>query len=209
LQAELRLSTYIGKHMDNRVLAHFRESVAVKQASETLAPQIEKAAQLILQSLLNDGKILSCGNGGSAADAQHFSGELLGRFERERPGLPAIALTTDSSTLTAIANDYQYEDVFAKQVRALGQSGDVLLAISTSGNSENVLRAVTTAHSRGLKVVALVGRDGGTIAQSLTSGDVELRVPADRTCRIQEVHLLIIHCLCDLIDVGILGNGSD
>jgi len=209
LQAELRLPTYIGKHMDNRVLAHFRESVAVKQASETLAPQIEKAAQLILQSLLNDGKILSCGNGGSAADAQHFSGELLGRFERERPGLPAIALTTDSSTLTAIANDYQYEDVFAKQVRALGQSGDVLLAISTSGNSENVLRAVTTAHSRGLKVVALVGRDGGTIAQSLTSGDVELRVPADRTCRIQEVHLLIIHCLCDLIDVGILGNGSD
>ncbi len=209
MQAELRLPTYIGKHMDNRVLAHFRESVAVKQASETLAPQIEKAAQLILQSLLNDGKILSCGNGGSAADAQHFSGELLGRFERERPGLPAIALTTDSSTLTAIANDYQYEDVFAKQVRALGQSGDVLLAISTSGNSENVLRAVTTAHSRGLKVVALVGRDGGTIAQSLTSGDVELRVPADRTCRIQEVHLLIIHCLCDLIDVGILGNGSD
>ncbi len=209
MQAELRLPTYIGKHMDNRVLAHFRESVAVKQASETLAPQIEKAAQLMLQSLLNDGKILSCGNGGSAADAQHFSGELLGRFERERPGLPAIALTTDSSTLTAIANDYQYEDVFAKQVRALGQSGDVLLAISTSGNSENVLRAVTTAHSRGLKVVALIGRDGGTIAQSLTSGDVELRVPADRTCRIQEVHLLIIHCLCDLIDVGILGNGSD
>lgn len=209
MQAELRLPTYIGKHMDNRVLAHFRESVAVKQASETLAPQIEKAAQLMLQSLLNDGKILSCGNGGSAADAQHFSGELLGRFERERPGLPAVALTTDSSTLTAIANDYQYEDVFAKQVRALGQSGDVLLAISTSGNSENVLRAVTTAHSRGLKVVALIGRDGGTIAQSLTSGDVELRVPADRTCRIQEVHLLIIHCLCDLIDVGILGNGSD
>ena len=209
MQAELRLPTYIGKHMDNRVLAHFRESVAVKQASETLAPQIEKAAQLMLQSLLNDGKILSCGNGGSAADAQHFSGELLGRFERERPGLPAVALTTDSSTLTAIANDYQFEDVFAKQVRALGQSGDVLLAISTSGNSENVLRAVTTAHSRGLKVVALVGRDGGTIAQSLNSGDVELRVPADRTCRIQEVHLLIIHCLCDLIDVGILGNGSD
>ena len=209
MQAELRLPTYIGKHMDNRVLAHFRESVAVKQASETLAPQIEKAAQPMLQSLLNDGKILSCGNGGSAADAQHFSGELLGRFERERPGLPAVALTTDSSTLTAIANDYQFEDVFAKQVRALGQSGDVLLAISTSGNSENVLRAVTTAHSRGLKVVALVGRDGGTIAQSLNSGDVELRVPADRTCRIQEVHLLIIHCLCDLIDVGILGNGSD
>ncbi len=209
MQAELRLPTYIGKHMDDRVLAHFRESVAVKQASETLAPQIEKAAQLILRSLLNDGKVLSCGNGGSAADAQHFSGELLGRFERERPGLPAIALTTDSSTLTAIANDYQYDDVFAKQVRALGQSGDVLLAISTSGDSENVLRAVTTAQSCGLTVVALVGRDGGTIAQSLNSEDVELRVPADRTCRIQEVHLLIIHCLCDLIDVGILGNDSD
>ncbi len=209
MQAELRLPTHIGKHMDDRVLAHFQESIAVKQASESLAPQIEKAAQLMLQSLLTDGKVLSCGNGGSAADAQHFSGELLGRFERERPGLPAVALTTDSSTLTAIANDYQYEDIFAKQVRALGQSGDVLLAISTSGNSENVLRAVTTAHSRGLKVVALVGRDGGTIAQSLNSGDVELRVPADRTCRIQEVHLLIIHCLCDLIDVGILGNDSD
>ena len=209
MQAELRLPTHIGKHMDDRVLAHFQESIAVKQASEVLAPQIEKAAQLMLQSLLTDGKVLSCGNGGSAADAQHFSGELLGRFERERPGLPAVALTTDSSTLTAIANDYQYEDIFAKQVRALGQSGDVLLAISTSGNSENVLRAVTTAHSRGLKVVALVGRDGGTIAQSLNSGDVELRVPADRTCRIQEVHLLIIHCLCDLIDVGILGNDSD
>ena len=195
--------------MDDRVLAHFRESIAVKQASETLAPQIAMAAQLMLESLLNDGKVLSCGNGGSAADAQHFSGELLGRFERERPGLPAVALTTDSSTLTAIANDYQYGDVFAKQVRALGQSGDVLLAISTSGNSENVLRAIATAHSRGLKVVALTGRDGGTIAQSLTSDDVELRVPADRTCRVQEVHLLIIHCLCDLIDVGILGNDSD
>ena len=209
MQAELRLPRHIGKHMDDRVLAHFRESVAVKQASETLAPQIAKAAQLMLHSLLNDGKVLSCGNGGSAADAQHFSAELLGRFERERPGLPAVALTTDSSTLTAIANDYEYANVFAKQVRALGQAGDILLAISTSGNSENVLRAVTTAHSRGLKVVALTGRDGGTIAQSLNSEDVELRIPADRTCRVQEVHLLIIHCLCDLIDVGILGNDSD
>ena len=209
MQAELRLPRHIGKHMDDRVLAHFRESVAVKQASETLAPQIAKAAQLMLQSLLNDGKVLSCGNGGSAADAQHFSAELLGRFERERPGLPAVALTTDSSTLTAIANDYEYANVFAKQVRALGQAGDILLAISTSGNSENVLRAVATAHSRGLKVVALTGRDGGTIAQSLNSDDVELRVPADRTCRVQEVHLLIIHCLCDVIDVGILGNDSD
>ncbi len=198
-----------GKHMDDRVLAHFRESVAVKQASETLAPQIAKAAQLMVQSLLNNGKVLSCGNGGSAADAQHFSAELLGRFERERAGLPAVALTTDSSTLTAIANDYGYENVFAKQVRALAQPHDVLLAISTSGNSENVLRAITTAHDRDLKVVALTGRDGGTIARSLNFEDVELRVPAERTCRIQEVHLLIIHCLCDLIDAGIQGDDAN
>lgn len=192
--------------MSDRVLANFHESVAVKQASAALAPEIAKAAQLMAQSLLNDGKLLSCGNGGSAADAQHFSGELLGRFERERPGLPAIALTTDSSTITAIANDYQYADIFAKQVSALGQSGDVLLAFSTSGNSENVLRAIATAHSRGLKVVALTGRDGGAIARSLNPEDIEVRVPADRTCRIQEVHLLVIHCLCDLIDDAILGK---
>lgn len=192
--------------MDHRVLTHFKESVAVKQASEPLAPQISRAADLMAQALLSDGKILSCGNGGSAADAQHFSGELLGRFERERPGLPAVALTTDSSTITAIANDYQYEDIFAKQVRALGQPGDILLAISTSGNSQNILRAIATAHSRNLRVVALSGRDGGSIAQTLNAEDIELRVPAERTCRIQEVHLLIIHCLCDLIDVAILGE---
>jgi len=195
--------------MSDRVLAHFLDSVAVKQASAALAPEIAKAAQLMAQSLLNDGKLLSCGNGGSAADAQHFSGELLGRFERERPGLPAIALTTDSSTITAIANDYQYADIFAKQVSALGQSGDVLLAFSTSGNSENVLRAIAAAHSRGLKVVALTGRDGGAIARSLNPEDIEVRVPADRTCRIQEVHLLVIHCLCDLIDDAILGQRPD
>ncbi len=206
MQAELRIPVYIGNYMSDRVLANFHESVAVKQASAALAPEIAKAAQLMAQSLLNDGKLLSCGNGGSAADAQHFSGELLGRFERERPGLPAIALTTDSSTITAIANDYQYADIFAKQVSALGQSGDVLLAFSTSGNSENVLRAIATAHSRGLKVVALTGRDGGAIARSLNPEDIEVRVPADRTCRIQEVHLLVIHCLCDLIDDAILGK---
>ena len=209
MQAELRIPVYIGEYMSDRVLAHFLESVAVKQASAALAPEIAKAAHLMAESLLNDGKLLSCGNGGSAADAQHFSGELLGRFERERPGLPAIALTTDSSTITAIANDYQYADIFAKQVSALGQSGDVLLAFSTSGNSENVLRAIATAHSRGLKVVALTGRDGGTIARSLNPEDIEVRVPADRTCRIQEVHLLVIHCLCDLIDDAILGSSPD
>jgi len=191
--------------MDERVLDHFRESIAVKQSSAELAPLIASAAQLMTQSLLHDGKILSCGNGGSAADAQHFSAELLNRFELERPGLPACALTTDSSTLTSIANDYEFNEIFAKQVRALGQPGDVLLAISTSGNSENVLRAIHAAHERGMRVVALTGRDGGSIGQALHTEDVELRVPAQRTCRIQEVHVLIIHCLCDLIDAELLG----
>jgi len=190
--------------MEERTLQHFRESLAVKQASVALAPVIAAAAQMMTRCLLNDGKILSCGNGGSAADAQHFSSELLNRFELERPGLPAIALTTDSSTLTSIANDYAFADIFAKQVRALAQAVDVLLAISTSGNSENVLRAIRVAHERGAKVVALTGRDGGAIAGSLAPEDIEIRVPAERTCRIQEVHLLIIHCLCDLIDAELL-----
>lgn len=155
--------------------------------------------------LLNNGKILSCGNGGSAGDAQHFSAEMLNRFEMERPGLPAMALTTDSSTLTSIANDYCYDDIFSKQVRALGQPGDCLLAISTSGNSENVLRAVQAAHERGVQVVALTGRDGGKMAGIYREDDVEIRVPATATARIQEVHLLVIHCLCDLIDRRLLG----
>lgn len=192
--------------MDDRVLEHFRESIALKQASESLIPVIVEAGRALTEALLNDGKILSCGNGGSASDAQHFSGEMLGRFEMERPGLPAIALTTDSAALTAIANDYHYSDIFAKQVRALGQAGDVLLAISTSGNSENVLRAVTTAHERGLRILALTGRDGGTIAQALQTSDIEIRVPAQRTCRIQEVHILVIHSLCDLVDAELLGG---
>lgn len=191
--------------MDERVLDHFRESIAVKQASVELAPLISASAHLMTQALLADGKILSCGNGGSAADAQHFSAELLNRFELERPGLPALALTTDSSTLTSIANDYEFAEVFAKQVRALGQGDDILLAISTSGNSENVLRAIHAAHERGMKVVALTGRDGGPIGRALHADDVELRVPAQRTCRIQEVHALIVHCLCDLIDAELLG----
>jgi len=190
--------------MEERTRQHFRESLAVKQASIGLAPAITAAAQMMTRCLLEDGKVLSCGNGGSAADAQHFSSELLNRFELERPGLPAIALTTDSSTLTSIANDYAFVETFAKQVRALGQPADVLLAISTSGNSENVLRAIRAAHERGVKVVALTGRDGGTIAPSLAPDDIEIRVPAERTCRIQEVHLLIIHCLCDLIDAELL-----
>jgi D-sedoheptulose 7-phosphate isomerase len=190
--------------MDERVRRHFEDSIATKQAAVDLAPTIAAAAAMMTRCLLEDGKVLSCGNGGSAADAQHFSSELLNRFEMERPGLPAVALTTDSSTITSIANDYAFVDVFAKQVRALGQPTDVLLAISTSGNSENVIRAIHAAHERRLKVVALTGRDGGAVASALASADIEIRVPAERTCRIQEVHLLIIHCLCDLIDAELL-----
>ena len=158
------------------------------------------------QALVDDGTIMSCGNGGSAADSQHFSSELLNRFEMERPGLPAIALTTDSSTLTSVANDYAYDEIFAKQVSALGRANDVLLAISTSGNSDNVNRAIAAAHDRGMQVVALSGRDGGRMAGLLSDDDVEIRVPAERTARIQEIHLVVIHCLCDLIDTAILGQ---
>jgi D-sedoheptulose 7-phosphate isomerase len=191
--------------MQARVLEHFQQSIDVKHASQSLAPEIVRAAEAMVASLLQDGKILSCGNGGSAADSQHFSAELLGRFEMERPGLPAVALTTDTSTLTALANDYGYEDVFAKQVRALGRDCDVLLAISTSGNSENVLRAIAAAQSRGMSVVALTGGDGGRIGPALATRDIEIRVPSQRTSRIQETHILIIHCFCDLIDAGLLG----
>jgi D-sedoheptulose 7-phosphate isomerase len=192
--------------MDKRVRRHFEDSIATKQAAMVLAPTIVAAAAAMTRCLLEDGKILSCGNGGSAADAQHFSSELLNRFELERPGLPAMALTTDSSTITSIANDYAFVEIFAKQVRALGQPGDVLLAISTSGNSENVLRAIRAAHERDMRVVALTGRDGGAMAAVLGPEDIEIRVPAERTARIQEVHLLAIHCLCDLIDAELLGS---
>jgi len=192
---------------ETRIKEHFAESIAVKQlASEQVAERIASAGQLMSQCLLEEGKILSCGNGGSAGDAQHFSAEMLNRFEMERPGLPAIALTTDSSTLTSIANDYAYEEIFAKQLSALGRENDVLLAISTSGNSENVNRAIAAAHDRTLKVVALSGRNGGRMAGLLSDADVEIRVPAERTARIQEVHLVVLHCLCDLIDRTILGE---
>ena len=192
-----------------RVRDHFAESIATKQTSaEVLAESIAAAGRVMSDALLADGKILSCGNGGSAADAQHFSSELLNRFEMERPGLPAMALTTDASTVTSISNDYSYEEIFSKQVRALGKPQDVLLGISTSGNSENVIRAIAAAHERGMKVVAFSGRDGGRMADIFVEGDVEIRVPATRTARIQEVHLLVIHCLCDLIDTTLLGSGS-
>lgn len=190
-----------------RVKEHFAESIATKQAAaEQICRSIARGGQVMSQALLDEGKILSCGNGGSAGDAQHFSSELLNRFERERPGLPAMALTTDASTITSIANDYAYEDIFAKQIRALGRQNDVLLGISTSGNSENVCRAIVAAHERAMKVVVLSGRDGGRMAGILGDDDVEIRVPAERTARIQEVHLLAIHCLCDLIDSTLLGD---
>ena len=189
-----------------RIISHFEESIAVKQqAMAMLAPQIEQAGQLMVTALDKGGKILSCGNGGSAGDSQHFSAELLNRFELERPGLAGIALTTDSSTLTSIANDYAYEQIFSKQVLALGNDGDCLLAISTSGNSANVTRAVQAAHQKNMRVVAMTGCDGGKIRQILAADDVEICVPSNRTARIQEVHLVIIHCLCDSIDQALFG----
>ena len=189
-----------------RVRQQFQESAQTKlDAVEALAAPIANAVDLMARCLLANGKILSCGNGGSAADAQHFSGELLNRFERERPPLAAIALTTDTSTLTAIGNDYAFDQVFSKQIIALGQSGDVLLAISTSGNSLNVLRAIEAAQEREIRVVALTGRGGGEIGKRLGEYDVHICAPHVKTPRIQEVHLLAIHCLCDGIDTLLLG----
>jgi D-sedoheptulose 7-phosphate isomerase len=190
-----------------RVSRHFSESAQAKLAAvAVLAPPIARAAELMVACLMANGKILACGNGGSAADSQHFAAELVNRFERERPGLAALALTTDSSTLTSIANDYAYEQVFAKQVFALGQPRDVLLAISTSGNSANTVAAVRAAHERDMKVVALTGKGGGALGKSLGAGDVHICVPHGVTARIQEVHLLALHCLCDGIDCLLLGT---
>jgi D-sedoheptulose 7-phosphate isomerase len=190
-----------------RVRSHFQDAIALKQRmSETLAPAIARAGEALADSLRRGHKVLACGNGGSAADCQHFAAELVGRFERERPGLPAIALTVDSSALTAIANDYSYDAVFAKQVEALGREGDVLLAISTSGNSRSVIEAMRAAKSRGMAVVALTGRDGGRMAGMLAAGDHHLNVAHARTARIQEVHILALHCLCDTIDNVIHGE---
>ena len=189
-----------------RIGQHFQDSAQTKlDAIELLAAPISQAAELMVSSLLGNGKILACGNGGSAADAQHFAAELVGRFEMERQGLAAIALTTDSSILSAVANDYGYQAVFERQVRALGQSGDVLLAISTSGNSASVVDAINAAHDNELHVVALTGKGGGQIAELLRETDVHICVPSERTARIQEVHLLTIHCLCDAIDCLLLG----
>ncbi|MCI0517486.1 MAG: phosphoheptose isomerase [Woeseiaceae bacterium] len=192
---------------ETRITEHFAECIATSQAAvEQLAPLIARAGQLMSGCLLDEGKILSCGNGGSAADSQRFSAMLLNRFERERPGLPALSLAADCSSLTSMASDSSSADIFAKQVRALGRSNDVLLAISTSGDSENINRAIVAAHDRGMKVVALSGRDGGRMAGLLDGDEIEIRIPANRTARIQEVHLVVIHCLCDLIDTTLLGD---
>lgn len=184
----------------------FAQSIETKQASATLLSEpLLEAAKMIVNTLLSDHKLLSCGNGGSAADAQHFTAEMVNRFERERPGLPSIALTTDSSTLTSIANDYSFDQVFSKQVKALGHPGDILVAISTSGNSANVNQAILAAHERSIKIIALSGKNGGTMAELLQETDIELRVPSESTARIQEVHILLLHCLCDITDRMLLG----
>ena len=190
-----------------RIEQHFAASNAAKQRTlATMGPRIVQAAELLAERLRQGYKILVCGNGGSAADAQHFAAELVNRFEIERPGLAAIALTTDSSALTSIANDYAFDQIFARQVCALGRPGDVLLAISTSGNSPNVLAALAAAQEQGLATVALTGRDGGRMAGQLGEGDIELRAAAAATARIQEVHILLIHCLCDLVDHQLFGE---
>ncbi len=193
--------------LEQRIEQHFIDSADLKyQSAQALSKPIAAAISAILASVTSGGKVLACGNGGSAADAQHFAAEFVGRFERERPELGAIALSTDSSILTAIANDYHYDQIFSKQVRALGQSGDVLLAITTSGNSANVLAAIEAAHERDMTVVALTGKGGGKMLQALCETDVHICVPHERTARIKEVDFLTIHCICDGVDTQLLGD---
>ena len=193
--------------LEQRIQQQFFDSADLKYAAaEVLAKPIADAVSALVGSITAGGKVLTCGNGGSAADAQHFAAEFVGRFERERPGLAAIALTTDSSILTAIGNDYDFNSIFSKQVQALGAPGDVLLAISTSGNSNNVIAAIEAAHAKEMVVIALTGHKGGKIRDLLTETDVLICVPHDRTARIQEVHLLTLHCLCDAVDLQLLGE---
>lgn len=197
----------IAAMLEQRIQQHFIDSADLKyQAAPLLSKPIADAVQALLTCVTGGGKVLSCGNGGSAADAQHFSAEFVGRFERERPELAAIALTTDTSALTAIANDYGFNHIFSRQVRALGQPGDVLLAISTSGNSANVLAAIEAAHEREMVVIGLSGRGGGKMVQALRDTDVHICVPHERTARVQEVHILALHCLCDAVDTLLLGD---
>jgi D-sedoheptulose 7-phosphate isomerase len=193
--------------LEQRIEKHFIDSADLKyQSALVLSKPIAQATQAILACVTSGGKVLACGNGGSAADAQHFAAEFVGRYERERPELGAIALTTDSSIITAIANDYSFNEIFSKQVRALGGAGDVLLAISTSGSSANIMAAIEAAHTREMTVVALTGKGGGKISTLLRETDVHICVPHDRTARIQEVHLLVLHCICDGVDTQLLGD---
>lgn len=190
-----------------RIKNAFTESIQTSiAAADALPEKIAKAGDILVSTLLNGGKILTCGNGGSAGDAQHFSSEMLNRFERDRPPLPAIALTTDTGTITAIGNDYSFDEIFSKQVKALGQPGDILLAFSTSGNSQNVIEAMRTALAKDMLIITCSGKDGGEMAGLIGANDVEIRVPSNSTARIQEVHLLVIHCLCDLIDSRLFGT---
>lgn len=193
--------------LEQRIQQNFIDSADLKyQAAPVLSQPIANAVQALLACVTSGGKVLACGNGGSAADAQHFAAEFVGRFERERPELAAIALTTDSSILTAVGNDYGFDVIYSRQVRALGQAGDVLIAITTSGNSENVLKAVEAAHERDMVVIGLSGRGGGKLNRALRDTDVHICVPHDRTARVQEVHLLTLHCLCDAVDELLLGD---
>jgi len=192
-----------------RIRINFTDSIQTKiNSADSIINIIAEASEEMVQALLEGHKILSCGNGGSACDALHFSSEMLNRFKQERPGLPAITLSSDLPTLTAIANDYHFSDIFAKQIRAIGQSGDLLLAISTSGNSANIISAIKAAHDKNMGVIALTGYDGGKMVDHLQEKDIEVRVPAYDTARIQETHLLIIHCICDIIDFRLFGHGE-
>jgi D-sedoheptulose 7-phosphate isomerase len=193
----------------DRIRQNFTDSIHTKiNTADSILNIVAEASEEIVQGLLEGKKILACGNGGSACDALHFSSEMLNRFKQERPSLPAIALTADTATLTSIANDYHYSEVFAKQIRALGQDGDILLAITTSGNSNNIISAIKAAHDKGMNVIALTGCDGGKLVDYLREKDIEIRVPANETARIQETHLLIIHCICDIIDYRLFGHGD-
>ncbi|MEQ1684584.1 MAG: phosphoheptose isomerase [Burkholderiaceae bacterium] len=193
--------------LEQRIQQQFFDSADLKYAAaEVLSKPIADAVSAIVGCITSGGKVLACGNGGSAADAQHFAAEFIGRFERERPGLAAIALTTDTSILTAVGNDYSFEQIYSKQVQALGAPGDVLLAITTSGNSGNVVAAVEAAHTKDMTVIALTGHKGGKMRELLSETDVHICVPHDRTARIQEVHLLVLHCLCDAVDLQLLGE---